>query len=150
MEYPDWAMQHARAALKTGIKVPDIEQQLVAKGLSAEEANALVMSIVEAHFHDSPAPRLVWDERWNHLQLALSLLFAGVCLGLVYWLGGEIRTAWTFAYISPGLVGIWLPQLLDFEGDGYVVVGWIWLLLAGCGRVFLVAMWNWGFFSGLN
>jgi hypothetical protein len=41
--YPDWAIQKAVAALNTGMKVPDIESLLVARGLDRTTANSFVV-----------------------------------------------------------------------------------------------------------
>src|SRR5205823_2465715 len=44
---PDWPAERARAALKVGLSVPDVERQLVAKGLSPEAAAAVVRGVLE-------------------------------------------------------------------------------------------------------
>jgi hypothetical protein len=144
MEQPTWAVARAQAALNLGMKAPEVEQQLVAKGLTPAEANAVVMSILEGRVRDELAP-VQSEERWLPVQRVLSLVVAGVCLALVYWLGGGGAMAWTLVCILPGLAGIWLPDMMDWEwnmGTGCRAVGWVWLLLFGGGRVFLVAMWR--------
>jgi hypothetical protein len=44
----EWPVLFARRALKMGRRVPEIEEQLVSQGLSPEEANKLVMGILES------------------------------------------------------------------------------------------------------
>jgi hypothetical protein len=145
MVQPSWAVERARAALNVGMKAPEVEQHLIAKGLSPAEANDVVMSILEGRVRTVFAP-LASEERSRPAQLVVSVLLAGVCLALVYWLGGGGPTAWTLVCILPGLAGIWLPEMMSWEWNmastGCRAVGWVWLLLFGGGRVILVAIYN--------
>jgi hypothetical protein len=43
----DGSMERAHAALQLGMKVPEVEQLLVAKGLTLAQANEVVMALVE-------------------------------------------------------------------------------------------------------
>jgi hypothetical protein len=145
MEQTTWAVQHARAALNIGMKVPQVEQMLVAKGLSPLEANNVVMSILEGRVRDRLAP-METEERWRPVQLVLSIVVAGMCLALVYWFDGGASTAWTLICILPGLAGIWLPDMMAWQWQsaptGCRAIGWVWLLLCGGGRVLLVVIYN--------
>jgi hypothetical protein len=145
MEQPSWAIERARAALNVGMKAPEVEQHLIAKGLSPSAANEVVMSILEGRVGAVFAP-LESAERLRPAHLVVSVLVAGVCLALVYWFGGGGPTAWTLVCILPGLAGIWLPEMMAWEWNmastGCRAVGWVWLLLVGGGRVLLVAIFN--------
>jgi hypothetical protein len=145
MELPGWAVDHARAALSIGMKVPEVEQRLVAKGLTAAQANDVVMRIVEGRVHNALAPAES-QERSLPVQLVLSVVVAAVCLALAYWFGGAMPAVWTLACILPGLAGILLPEMMHWKwglsGAGCRAVGWVWLLLFGAGRVLLIAIFN--------
>jgi hypothetical protein len=127
------------------MKAPEVEQHLIAKGLSPSAANEVVMSILEGRVGAVFAP-LESAERLRPAHLVVSVLVAGVCLALVYWFGGGGPTAWTLVCILPGLAGIWLPEMMAWEWNmastGCRAVGWVWLLLVGGGRVLLVAIFN--------
>jgi hypothetical protein len=45
-ELPGWALGHAAAALKICLTVPEIEQQLIAKGLPAATAGAVALAAI--------------------------------------------------------------------------------------------------------
>lgn len=145
MEPPDWAVEHARAALNIGMKAPEIEQRLVAKGLSPEEANDVVMGILEGRVR-SEAPPVGPEEAGLPLHQILSLLHAGIFVAVSYWLGGAIPSAYTLICILPGLAGIWLPSMMTWDWQvspaSCRVFGWIWLYLFGFGRVILIAIYN--------
>jgi hypothetical protein len=147
MEQPSWAVERARAALKTGMKAPEVEQHLIAKGLDPATANQVVMSILEGHVGAALASRES-EDRLRATERVASVLVAGVCLVLVYWFGGAAPTVWTLVCILPGLAGIWLPEMMVWEwktaATNCRVGGWAWLLLVGVGRVILVAIWNQG------
>jgi hypothetical protein len=138
-------VEHARAALNLGMKAPEVEQRLVAKGLTPAEANNVVMGILENRVRGRLAP-VEAAERSLPLQLLLSVVVAGVCLALVYWFGGAGPAAWTLVCILPGLAGIWLPEMMAWEWNLALtrcrIGGWAWLLLFGGGRVVLVAIFN--------
>jgi hypothetical protein len=140
-DFPDWAVEKTRAALKVGMKVPDVEKLLVARGLDSATANGVVMSFVEGKVRDEVALE-PGDDR-SPLQLILSGIVVIACLLIVYWKGGGGPTAWTLVCILPGLAAIWLPAMMDYPwGSGSRVVGWIWLILFGVGRVILVWIFN--------
>jgi hypothetical protein len=145
LEQPSWAVERARAALNIGMKAPEVEAVLIAKGLSPSEANDVVMSLLEGRVRAGLAP-LESKERLLAAHRIAPVLVAGVCLALVYWFGGGGPTAWTLVCILPGLAGIWLPEMMAWEWDiastRCRAAGWVWLLLFGVGRVLLVAIYN--------
>lgn len=145
MKQPNWAVEHARAALNIGMKAPEVEQLLVAKGLTPGEASSVVMSILEGRVAGALAP-VASGERSRLVHMVLSVMVAGICLALVYQFGGGGPTAWTLVCILPGLAGIWLPGMMAWEWGlgprGCRAAGWAWLLLSGGGRVWLVAIFN--------
>jgi hypothetical protein len=92
--YPDWALRKALAALNIGMKVPDVENLLIARGLDRTMANSLVMGILEGNVrHQLGAVHA--EEKWKPIQLILAGMFAALCLAVVYWRGGGGPTAWT-------------------------------------------------------
>lgn len=142
---PDWAIERALAALSLGMKVPEVEQQLVAKGLTPTQANAVVMSVLEGHVRANYAP-METEDGGGPIELVLSLVVAGLCLALVYWFGGSKPLGWTVVCIVPGLAGIWFPVMMRWEWGlsrgSTRAFGWLWLLLFGISRVVLVALSN--------
>jgi hypothetical protein len=59
---PGWAVQHARAALNIGMKVPQVEQELVAIGRASIRASAGVAHVADAAF----VQRAIQRERPGH------------------------------------------------------------------------------------
>jgi hypothetical protein len=140
--YPDWAIQKAVAALNTGMKVPDIESLLVARGLDRTTANSLVMGILEGRVR-SQLDAVEAEEKRQPVQLILAGMFAALCLVVVYWKGGSAPTAWTLVCLLPGLAGIYLPEMMAWHwGSASRAAAWLWLLVFGGARVWLVWITN--------
>jgi hypothetical protein len=142
---PDWAVEHARAALKIGMKVPEVEKLLVAKGLPPAQANEVVMTIIEGRVGQAAAA-VQSKERSSSVQLALSVIVAAVCIALAYCFGGDSPAAWSLACLLPGLAFIWLPEMRGWQWGltprASRICGWTWIFLVGVGRVVLIAIWN--------
>jgi hypothetical protein len=139
----EWPVLFARRALKMGMRVPEIEQQLVSQGLSPEEANRLVMGILEG---DIQQQKSAWikAERGKPIRLLLSAVLGGVCLWLAFRWGGGLSVDRALIFLVPALGGIWLPELTDTEDSDWGLLsqgtGWILLFLYLGYRVFLWVM----------
>lgn len=140
---PDWAVQYARSALRIGMRVPEIEQNLVAKGLSPEAANRLVMEIVEQALGAEPTP-IGSDDRGKPVRLLLSVVVAGASLILAYWFGDGLSMGGAIIWVVPALLSVWIPDLtgmIDSDwGSRWWLCGWALLLIYLAYRIFLAVM----------
>jgi hypothetical protein len=93
---PDWALAQADAALKVGQTMPEIERRLVAKGLAAETAAAVVTAALEGPVRQKKAS-LAKAKRANWIHRILSALVGGVCILIMYGLFGP------YLHASPSL-----------------------------------------------
>src|SRR5258708_17640536 len=103
---PDWAFEKARASLKIGLPVPEIEQSLVDKGLSHPTASTIVTNVLEdwvrekAKLHDAPFRNL-------RMQRVPSVVIGCTCI-IVAYLFGTFRLAFgAFATMLLALPFIW-------------------------------------------
>jgi len=105
---PDWALRYADAALRCGLKAPEIEASLISKGLPPSIAQSAVPCCFEKRLHEAKrsqirADRLKWFGRIASLVLAAPYL---VLLGSPT--GVEVAL---FLLISLGC--IWFPEILS-------------------------------------
>jgi hypothetical protein len=137
---PEWAHEFARGALVSGLKVPEIEQHLVARGLTPDEANSLVMGILAGNVQQRTRA-LARSERAKPIRLFVSAAIGGACMLLAYGFGGGPSVGRSLIWLVPVLGGIWLPELTDTEdsdwGQRSVVTGWLLLVLYFGYRIFL-------------
>jgi hypothetical protein len=139
---PDWAVAQARASLKIGLAVPEIEQRLVAKGLSPATATAVVTSILEERVRERAAPSRR-AEQWQPVHRILSMVVGVACLLLAYWFGGGVSAAEMLLVVLPALACIWFPEVIARSaapGRAAIArgVGWLLLLLLGGYRLFML------------
>jgi hypothetical protein len=82
---PEWAVEKARASLRLGMKVPDVEQRLVAFGLSPVAAKDVVTRVLACHVRAEAAP-LEHLTPTQPIEQLLAVVVAAVCilLGLAY------------------------------------------------------------------
>jgi hypothetical protein len=133
----DWAMEHARAALRAGLKVPDIERQLIVKGLPPEIAEAVVTNVlgerVRAQQADTPE-----QQRRRMVHWIASGVVACGCVLLGYGFDGVVAATRAFFAVMLPLACIWFGDLSGplwsrFGGRGPVlgvVIRWLgWLVL---------------------
>ena len=132
----DWAMEHARAALRAGVKVPEIERRLVARGLSAEIAEAVVTNVlgegVRAGQPDTPE-----QQRRRTLHWIASGVVGCACIVLGYRFGGGYSAGIVFVWILTPTALIWFADAPFFaqrfsrkQPPSGVVVRWAgWFLL---------------------
>jgi hypothetical protein len=142
---PEWAVTFARGALRIGMRVPEIEQHLVSRGLSADEANGIVMGLVEGDVRQQAAP-LAETEYGKPIRLLLSLAICGACLALAYWYGAGLSVGRSLIFLFPVLGSIWVPALTDTEDSDWgarsLAVGWLLLFLYLGYRIYLcVILW---------
>ncbi len=142
---PEWAVQYVRGALRIGMRVPEIEEQLVSKGLSPEAAKNLVLDIVAANLREE-APATGSDDYSKPVRLLPSAVVGAACFGLAYLLGGGPSSAIASVWVVPALVGIWLPVMTETDdsdwGGRSWLGGWAVLLLYFGSRIFLAIMWS--------
>ena len=144
-DLPDWAVEHARTALKIGMAVPEVEERLVAKGLSPTDANAIVTSVLKERLRED-GPPLQEDEPWQPVPLVLSVAAGGTCLFLAYWFGGGLSAAKTLLGVMPALACIWFPELTNRSANperaaATRAFGWLILFLVAAYRIYLLLIW---------
>lgn len=137
---PDWALAHARAALRLGLSVPEVEQRLVAKGLSPSTAAAAVNVVLEDRVQASsafagPSERAVTAHR------AAAAVAACLCLGLAYAFGGGLSAARTVLWLFVPVAYIWWAETLSSSPPAAVRwTAWVVVLLVGAYRVVLLTL----------
>jgi hypothetical protein len=115
--------------------VPDIEQRLVARGLTPAAAAAAVTSVLENRVREQFEP-LRHRERRQRLHRALAGAAGCACLLLGYWFGGGYSAGKTLLWLLLPLTCIWFPDAMAASaGPGRVALlrwcGWLVLLLIG-------------------
>jgi hypothetical protein len=130
---PEWAVAKARAALRVGMKVPEIEQRLVAGGLSPAAAEAVVTRILSRDVRAETMLEVNLRRR-RLIHVILSLL---VAIFFVFFVGsphgGTIPASMAVktSAIGTGLLLIWF-------GKGFLrLMGWILLILSCCVKLAL-------------
>lgn len=132
---PDWAVEQVRASLRLGLSVPEIEQRLVAQGLTAAAAAAVVSGVLEEGLRDRFEP-IEEEDRSLRVHRALSGLIAGACLLLAYWFGGSMSAGKTLFFgILPPLGCIWFSGAMTGDADSTRAA-----FLRGCGWLLLLAI----------
>jgi hypothetical protein len=144
LSLPDWAFEHARASLRIGLKVPEIEQRLVAHGLSSEAATSIVTKALEDRIREENEPKERARRRLR-LHRILSAALVGACIIIIAFRTGEVgppiyalgRFLFPLACIwfgdelgwATGLIG--LRPYITFPTPGPFVRlgGWLVLLL---------------------
>jgi len=127
---PEWAVEKARASLRLGMKVPDVEKRLVAFGLSPAAAQAVVNRLLERDVRAETAPE-EQERQVKPLHRILSAVVAA-CLVLAYLFSGSYLPL-KLAFVVVPLVCIWF---------GRDLIRWLgWLVLAlSCGYVLMLML----------
>lgn len=139
---PDWAVEHARAALGLGLSVPEVEQRLVARGLPPVTAAAVVTSILETRVRRR-FESLEQGEQRQRLHRLLSGFVGCVCLLLAYYFGGGMSAGKTLLWVLLPLACIWFPEeVAGYTGSASAALlrwcGWLVLLVIGGYRILLI------------
>lgn len=135
---PEWAIERARALLRTGVRVPQIEQRLVAQGLSPETATAVVDRLLKDRTRQQVGP-LEQDDRRNRWHRLLSGVVGCGCVFLAYWFFGTWSACRTgIALLLPGAC-IWFPDEMGVYASKYsFTVTSLGVLIRWCGWLVLV------------
>src|SRR6266702_4782784 len=91
LQLPDWAIEHARAALKLGKSVPETEHLLVARGLPAALAEAVVTKLLEDRIGKQVRLEQAAETRQFYHRVLSALVGCGAMF-LGYWYGGGLST----------------------------------------------------------
>ena len=129
---PEWAVAKARASLVLGMSVPEVEQRLVAAGLSPPAAEAVVTRLLSRDVR-AEVMLPVHERRRRIIHVVLSLVMAILFVFLVGSPhGGRIPSNLVSGRtnaIGLGLMCIWF-------GKGFIrLMGWLLLILSCCVRV---------------
>jgi hypothetical protein len=109
---PGWELQRAKALLRTGAQMPQIEQHLLAKGLSPEAATAAAEWAFEDRIREQLAPHSRADRATRRHRLTA---FAAGCalVAFVYWFSNA-DVAMRLAISLPFCLGwIWFGHYAD-------------------------------------
>lgn len=138
---PDWATAQANAALKIGVSVPEIEQGLVAQGLSPSTASAVVNAVLESRLRAN-ASSLGSGEEALTVHRVASAVVACLCLGLAYAFGGGESVGRTVLWLLLPVAVIWWAEILESNTPPALVrwAAWVVLLLIGVYRAVLVLL----------
>lgn len=138
---PAWAVAQASAALKIGLPVHQIEEQLVAKGLDPATATAVVNAVLEGQLRtgaESPGP----SDSALRLHRLASLLALCACLGLAYAFGGGLSVGRTIRLLFLPIACIWWAEMLEDNAPPALLrwVAWLVVLLIAGYRVVLLLL----------
>jgi hypothetical protein len=137
---PDWALAQASAALKIGMSVPDVEQRLVAKGLSPSTASAVVTAVLEGRLRASQEVS-GHNERAVTAHRAASAVAVCICLALAYAFGGGLSVVVTaLALLTPVACIWWAEALTSAFPPAVRWTAWVVLLFIAGYRVLLLLL----------
>jgi hypothetical protein len=138
---PDWAVAKVSAALQAGLRVPEIEQLLIAKGVSPANAAAIVTNVIEGRVRDTRT-HSEQGERQVLVHRVASALVGCVCLLLAYWFGEGLSAGRTLLSILLPLACIWFPDFMEHTVPPPVLrsAAWLLLLVIAGYRVFLLTV----------
>jgi hypothetical protein len=157
----DWAFEHARASLRIGLKVQEIEQRLVARGLSSDAATSVVTKALENRIHEENEPR----ERARR-RLLLHRILSGLLIGayviIAYWNKGLGFAFYAIGGLLLPFACIWFADELG-SATGFIsfmrpyitfptppfflrLGGWLLLLIPW---IIALSVWTYRFFSML-
>lgn len=143
----DWAMEHARAGLRAGLRVPDIERQLVGRGLTPEIAEAVVTNVLGERVRGGQpgTPEQERRRTWHRVASGVAALLCGV---LGYWFGGGYSVGIVLLWILTPVSFIWFADAPFFAArfsrsgpaspTGIRWAGWFLLIIYLLYRVELV------------
>ena len=121
-EPPARALAYADAALRCGMKAPEIEASLIGKGLPPSIAESVVPYCFEKRLHEAKRAQ-IWVDRWRLFSRAASLVIAAgylVLAGLARGPEGLLRDV-LFLLLPLGC--IWFPQIFGTFFRGISLVG---------------------------
>ena len=124
----DWAIEHARASLRVGVSVPEIERRLVARGLDPMIAEAAVTHALSDRIREKTEPYESVISRKTQRIAAIAIGSSWVLL--VFCTGGKMAAARTLLFVAPIVVFIWFAQRIGAQrGRLAYWVGWLLMLL---------------------
>jgi hypothetical protein len=140
-DLPDWALAHASAALKIGRTVPQIEQQLVAKGLAPSTATAVVNAVLEGRLQTGSASSVPREGVLTAHRVA-SVPAVCLCLGLAYAFGGGQSVGRTTLWLLLPVACIWWAEVFADNAPPPPIrwVAWLVVLFIAGYRVVLLSI----------
>ena len=138
---PEGMLDYARASLKIGMSVPEIETRLVAKGLTPSAATAVVNSILEERVANRFEP-IAQSERGELLHRLLSVIVACGCIVLGYWFGQSLSAGYALMSVLAPLACIWFPEYLARRTQEGAIraMGWVVLLMIVAYRIVMLSL----------
>jgi hypothetical protein len=120
---PDWAIEHARVALRIGRSAPDIERHLVARGLTPEAADSVVTNLLDEQTYRRFQFLRRSDRRKLAHRIASGIVFSAyVVYG--YHVGGVRSVLETLAGFALPMACIWFGDLIGSYWRFFTYFGW--------------------------
>jgi hypothetical protein len=107
---PAWALSYAEAALRCGMKAPDIEANLILKGLPRAIAESVVPYYFERRIHQVNRSQM-WADRRRLCSRSASLVIATGYLVLASFGRGLEGILCTILFLLTPLGCIWFPEI---------------------------------------
>jgi uncharacterized membrane protein YedE/YeeE len=120
----DWAIEHARASLRVGVSVPEIESRLVAGGLDPMIAEAAVTHALSDRIREKTAPYESVVSQ-NTQRIAAIAIGCGWVL-FAFCTGGATSAARILLFVVPIMVFVWFAQRIGAR-RGNLVRWLVWL-----------------------
>lgn len=139
--HPDWAVTQATAALKIGLSVPEVEKQLVAKGLSPSTATAVVNAVLGGRLRTASTSPIPGDGGLTAHRVA-SVVAVCLCLGLAYAFDGGLSVGRTILWLLLPVACIWWAEELEDNAPPPLIrwVAWFVVLVIAGYRVVLLTL----------
>jgi hypothetical protein len=126
--------------LRMGLEVSQVEQRLVADGLSPEAATAIVAQVLGEGFRQRVAA-LARAERRDRLHQMLSGVVGCACLGFAYWRFGPESAGRTLLVILLPLASIWFPDgIAAYIGGSFPLGTWRGVFIRWCAWLVLIVV----------
>jgi hypothetical protein len=107
----DWAIEHARASLRVGLSVPEIESRLVARGLDPMIAEAAVTHALSDRIREPNG-----SEIWKRIYWAIVIVVSAGSILFALCVRGVMAAALTLIFVILLLLCAWFLQRLDLRG----------------------------------
>ena len=118
---PEWAVEKARASLRLGISLPDVEKRLIAGGLSPATAEAVVNRVLGGHVRATTPPPA--QESTQTFEMLLAGGLSVLCILFGYLHNGAFSACFAALWVVGPFYRIWLGR------DWTRVAGWLVLVV---------------------
>jgi hypothetical protein len=106
----DWAIEHARASLRVGVSVPEIERRLIARGLDPMIAEAAVTHALADRIREPNE-----SEIWQKIYWAIVIVVSTSSILFAFCVRGLVAAAVTLILVILLVFCAWFTQRLDLR-----------------------------------